>query len=179
MYNIEEKNIRNNIPGSEIPPRANYIQKNATDALNYIRIRCWSVVSGQHNDISSGKMRWPKVERTSWLLANVLRCSLVAKVRLLGATGWTIVFQFFRVNTRQCLFRLCVHHTPSIAFRHLPPRKDVVTQCLEFVCVQHVFEIVVCTRQRSHVRLWTRESLTSGGVKAHIIMAAEWYKIEE
>ena len=23
-------------------------------------------------------------------------------------------------------------HTPSIAFRHLPPRKDVVNQCLEF-----------------------------------------------
>ena len=25
-----------------------------------------------------------------------------------------------------------VTHTPSIAFRHLPPKKDVVNQCLEF-----------------------------------------------
>ena len=25
-----------------------------------------------------------------------------------------------------------VLHTPSIAFRHFPPRKDVVNQCLEF-----------------------------------------------
>ena len=29
-------------------------------------------------------------------------------------------------------------HTPSTAFRHLPPRKDVVNSCLEFaVCVSH------------------------------------------
>ena len=30
------------------------------------------------------------------------------------------------------IFRKANHHTPSIAFRHLPPRKDVVNQCLDF-----------------------------------------------
>ena len=28
-------------------------------------------------------------------------------------------------------------HTPNIAFRHLPPRKDVVNQCLEFGVAVH------------------------------------------
>ena len=32
-------------------------------------------------------------------------------------------------------------HTPTIAFRHLPPRKDVVNQCLEFDT--HVKDLVV------------------------------------
>ena len=30
------------------------------------------------------------------------------------------------------IFRKANHYTPSIAFRHLPPRKDVVNQCLDF-----------------------------------------------
>ena len=36
-----------------------------------------------------------------------------------------------RACVRTCV---CVCDTPSIAFRHLSPRKDVVNQCLECVC---------------------------------------------
>ena len=37
----------------------------------------------------------------------------------------------------------CISHTPSIAFRHLPPgRKDVVNQCLEFVHFDELYMMV-------------------------------------
>ena len=37
----------------------------------------------------------------------------------------------------------CISHTPSIAFRHLPPgRKDVVNQCLEFVHYDELYMMV-------------------------------------
>ena len=36
-------------------------------------------------------------------------------------------------------------HTPSIAFRHLSPRKDVVNQCLEFECSCHYCSSAIVT----------------------------------
>ena len=51
----------------------------------------------------------------------------------------TIPFSFVRgvnlafLKQQTCRERQIFHYNPSIAFRHLPPRKDVVNQCWEFV----------------------------------------------
>ena len=48
-------------------------------------------------------------------------------------------------------------HTPSIAFRHLPPRKDVVNQCLEFASLPPTpLSLRVCACARACVRVSAR-----------------------
>ena len=44
----------------------------------------------------------------------------------------TAVTNSVDIQNALCKASLGSVHTPSIAFRHLPPRKDVVNQCLEF-----------------------------------------------
>ena len=57
---------------------------------------------------------------------------------LLQSGYWGIhVHMHFRYQWSRPRFHLSTEgasHTPSIAFRHLSPRKDVVNQCLEFGC---------------------------------------------
>ena len=46
------------------------------------------------------------------------------------------------IQNALCKASLGSVHTPSIAFRHLPPRKDVVNQCLEFGLSSHSSDLI-------------------------------------
>ena len=73
-----------------------------------------------------------------WSVRPLLIClSLFLPLRFLRSVAVDLSQWFFPSLSLSLPLSLpaCMSHTPGIAFRHLPPRKDVVNQCLEFVCV--------------------------------------------
>ena len=58
-------------------------------------------------------------------------------------------------------------HTPSIAFRHLPPRKDIVNQCLEFAHDTGVRRKEKKKKKKKHVK--TKQQPLSNKYSIHVV----------
>ena len=84
--------------------------------------------SGKDTDLAVGQCSGDEWQAT---VAKTLTLQLVSAAGTNGKPQWQR--QLAKRNPLHHQYHLHGHpHIPSIAFRHLPPRKDVVNQCLEF-----------------------------------------------